>query len=72
MATETQQWLDSLKVGDTVAVFDYKGSIFRHVATVSKRTPTGRIVCSAESAVFKSDGYQIGSKSARCLRPSTQ
>jgi len=68
MASDTQMWLDGLKVGDSVGVFDYKGSTFRHVETVAKRTPSGRIVCSG-GAAFKSDGYQVGSGSDRCLRP---
>lgn len=72
MASELQQWLDALKAGDDVAVFDYKGSAFRHTTKVSKRTPSGRIVCEFEQAGFKPDGYQIGSKSDRCLRPVPQ
>jgi hypothetical protein len=72
MATDTQQWLDSLKAGDDVAVFDYKGSIFRHTTKVDKRTPSGRIICTSEDSAFNSDGYQIGSKSDRCLRPVAQ
>lgn len=72
MAADTQQWIDALKAGDEVAVFDYKGSIFRHTTKVAKRTPTGRIICNSEDAAFKSDGYQIGSKSDRCIRPVPQ
>lgn len=72
MASEIQQWLDTLKAGDDVSVCDYKGSVFRHTTTVAKKTPAGRIVCAGEPTTFKSDGYQIGSKSDRCLRPVTQ
>ncbi len=70
MKAEIQQWLDGLKGGDRVAVYDYKGGTFRHTESVVKRTPTGRIVC-LTGAAYKADGYQIGSKSDRCIRPPT-
>lgn len=66
--TKNQQWLDALKPGDKVGIYDYKGSTFLQIETVKKRTPTGRIVCITGNA-YKADGYQIGSLSDRCLRP---
>lgn len=64
----SQAWLDGLKAGDPVGIFDYGGAIFRHEGLISKRTPTGRLV-DADGSVYKPNGHQIGSRSDRCLRP---
>lgn len=72
-----QRWLDSLKPGDKVAVFEgYRvhSSRFVHEATIERRTPTGRIVLQCFSFnVYRADGWnhvRSGSTYAnRHLRP---
>lgn len=73
--SKRQEWLDGLKPGDKVAVFDgyrMQYARFVHEATVERRTPTGRIVLSGAS-VYRHNGWmhaRSGSVYAnRHLRP---
>jgi len=51
---ERQIWLDSLKEGDEVAYRCVYGNREYRITKVTKRTPTGRIVC--DGITWKSDG----------------
>lgn len=64
-------WLDALKPGDTVAVFEFGGrGSFLFTRTVERRTKSGRIVCDS-GMVFTKNGALFGSPvySHRCVRP---
>lgn len=55
---ERQLWLDSLKEGDEVAYRTMWGNGEYRITKVTKRTPTGRIVCGG--ITWKSDGWSMG------------
>lgn len=64
-------WLDALKPGDTVAVFELGGGgSLLSVNTVERRTKSGRIVCDS-GMVFTKNGTLFGSPGYRhrCVRP---
>ena len=53
---EMSKWLQGLKPGDAVGVFEFKGKRLVHNDVVASRTPGGRIV-SEKGGQFKADGY---------------
>ena len=69
---DRQKWLDTLQPGDPVGVFDLRGTRLVYTCTVTRRTPSGRIVTS-NGEVFRADGYRHISRSScyaeRHLKP---
>jgi len=63
-----KEWLDSLKVGDEVAILE--GSYGVTIAHVSSRTPTGWIRVGNEE--FNSDGSIRGKDAHKGLYPVTE
>lgn len=55
---ERQIWLDSLKEGDEVAYRTAWGNGEYRITKVTKRTPTGRIVCG--TITWRSNGWSMG------------
>jgi len=54
--TSLREWLDSLKVGDVVGVFDLSGERFLHAQRVTKRTKKRIIIGGA--TVYRNDGWR--------------
>lgn len=65
---QAQEWTQTLGKGDKVGV--YSGQIFVYATTVSKRTPSGRIVCEP-GGTFLPDGEIFGAMAdkSRRIRP---
>jgi hypothetical protein len=57
---QRQQWLNSLKVGDEVAVDQGKFSRKYAILTIEKITPTRRFRLSGVSEVFDNTGREMG------------
>lgn len=72
MTDVNQAWLDGLKRGDAVAVHRLHGKAFLRLATVVRRTPSGRIILGT-GETFKPNGWNhVAAKSCyadRCLKP---
>lgn len=70
--TELQNWLDSLKMGDDVGVYELYGKRFVHKTTVASRTKSGRII-TVSGQVFTPLGAIYGASAPcyrdRCVRP---
>jgi hypothetical protein len=65
---EKLKWLQGLRIGDTVAVFEFHGRIFKFGRQVARKTPSGRIVLDCGST-FNKEGDIIGSYTGRSIGP---
>jgi hypothetical protein len=62
------QWIENLKVGDSVGVFEFYGKTYRQTRQVKRKTPTGRIVLDCGST-YNKEGEIIGSYTGRSIGP---
>jgi anaerobic selenocysteine-containing dehydrogenase len=55
------EWVKSLKAGDVVGVYEFRGTRLIYKTKVTGRTPSGRIKTESGS-VFKPDGWLLISR----------
>lgn len=73
--SDHQKWLDGLKAGDAVGVYELRGTRLVYTDKVSRRTPSGRLVLE-HGETYRPDGFSYAERGSvyaeRRLKPIPQ